>query len=49
MSGWAEEIDLVYGSWRLQMRMDEVLYHAKTEHQEILLFSNLRYIIGLRY
>ena len=43
MSGWAEEIDLVYGSWRLQMRMDEVLYHAKSEHQEILLFSNAQF------
>ena len=40
MTAWAEEHDLVQGAWRLKLRMDKLLYHERSAHQEILLFEN---------
>ena len=40
MSAWSEEADRLGGAWRLQLRMERVLYQEKTEHQDLLLFEN---------
>ncbi len=40
MSGWSEESDRFGATWRLQLRMDQVLHQQKTGHQEIILFEN---------
>ncbi|MCG8360132.1 MAG: polyamine aminopropyltransferase [Kiloniellales bacterium] len=43
MTTWSEEADLVRGAWRIQLRMDRVLYQEKSGHQEIVLFENPLY------
>jgi spermidine synthase len=40
MSEWMEEVDVVYGAWRLQLKMDEVLTRKRGAHHDILLFEN---------
>jgi spermidine synthase len=40
MSEWMEEVDVVYGAWRLQLKMDEVLARRRGAHHDILLFEN---------
>lgn len=40
MSEWMEELDVVYGAWRLQLKMDEVLARRRGDHYDILLFEN---------
>ena len=40
MSEWMEELDVVYGAWRLQLKMDEVLARQRGDHYDILLFEN---------
>ncbi|MBT5664113.1 MAG: polyamine aminopropyltransferase [Rhodospirillaceae bacterium] len=35
-----EELDVVYGAWRLQLKMDEVLARRRGDHYDILLFEN---------
>ncbi|MBL4720261.1 MAG: polyamine aminopropyltransferase [Alphaproteobacteria bacterium] len=40
MSEWMEEVDVVYGAWRLQLKIDEVLVRRRGDHHDILLFEN---------
>lgn len=40
MSEWMEEVDVVYGAWRLQLKIDEVLVRRRGAHHDILLFEN---------
>ncbi len=40
MTGWSEEADRFDQAWRLQLRMETVLYQERTEHQELVLFEN---------
>lgn len=40
MSEWMEELDVVYGAWRVQLKMDDVLVRRRTNHYDILVFEN---------
>jgi spermidine synthase len=40
MSEWMEEVDVVYGAWRLQLKIDEVLVRRRGAHHDLLLFEN---------
>lgn len=35
--------ETLHQSWRQQMKVEAVLYHAKTEHQDLILFENARW------
>ena len=44
MADWMEEIDLVYGeSWRVQLKMDRILFQSRGEHQNLVIFENRLY------
>lgn len=43
MTQWTEEVDPVNGDFRVQLRIDKVLYERQTEHQHILLIENRTY------
>ncbi len=43
MTAWAIERDHVRDAWGISLRMDKILYHEKTAHQEVLLFENPTY------
>jgi spermidine synthase len=43
MTQWAEEVDPVHGDFRVQLRIEKVLFERQTEHQHILLIENRTY------
>jgi len=43
MTQWTEEVDPVHGDFRVQLRVEKVLYERQTEHQHILLIENRTY------
>ncbi|MCG8548644.1 MAG: polyamine aminopropyltransferase, partial [Alphaproteobacteria bacterium] len=43
MSQWTEEVDPVNGDFRVQLRIERVLFEAQTKHQHILLIENPTY------
>jgi spermidine synthase len=43
MTQWAEEVDPVHGDFRVQLRVEKVLFEQQTEHQHILLIENRTY------
>lgn len=43
MTQWAEEVDPVNGDFRVQLRVERVLFERQTEHQHILLIENRTY------
>jgi spermidine synthase len=43
MTQWAEEVDPVHGDFRVQLRVEKVLFERQTEHQHILLIENRTY------
>ena len=40
MTQWTEEIDPVNGDFRVQLRINKVLYERRTDQQHILLIEN---------
>jgi len=43
MTQWTEEVDPVRGDFRVQLRVERVLFEKQTEHQHILLIENQTY------
>ena len=43
MTQWTEEVDPVNGDFRVQLRIERVLFEAQTKHQHILLIENPTY------
>jgi spermidine synthase len=43
MTQWTEEVDAVRGDFRVQLRVERVLFDRQTEHQHILLIENRTY------
>jgi len=43
MTQWTEEVDPVRGDFRVQLRVEKVLFERQTEHQHILLIENKTY------
>ncbi len=43
MTQWTEEVDPVRGDFRVQLRVERVLFEQQTEHQHILLIENETY------
>ena len=43
MTQWTEEVDPVHGDFRVQLRVEKVLFERQTEHQHVLLIENGTY------
>jgi spermidine synthase len=43
MTQWTEEVDPVRGDFRVQLRVERVLFERQTDHQHILLIENKTY------
>lgn len=43
MTQWTEEVDPVRGDFRVQLRVEKVLFERQTEHQHILVIENKTY------
>ncbi|MEM9683159.1 MAG: polyamine aminopropyltransferase, partial [Pseudomonadota bacterium] len=43
MTQWTEEVDPVRGDFRVQLRVEKVLFERQTEHQHVLLIENGTY------